>query len=521
MKPGAGWRWTRRALQVPAFVAILLAPLLGGWQRLDRNYLSAWKDHGWDLPPGVLESLPLGEAPGQAHAANVMMGGGAAAEYFGVAAIDPVGGLLALLSAPEIYVGVLVGWLIPILLALVAGRFFCGWMCPFGSLARGIAGALDRLPWRIPSFVPPRRRLIRFALLGASLLLGAMGWQLLLYLLLPHLLIQEAAYAIWLMGGGGAALGALLGLLVVGVIFGPTVYCATVCPTGAALSIPGRHRVVRLRVIDKASCGAHCDLCDRACWLFLHPSEGEPGPDCDNCTRCAEVCPHDNLEVVARAPWRARLSLLPLLLGLGLGGASIAEAAPAPDDDHKPGLVLDARRSVGSTDIAIAIVDLSGVRLDADDLAHLDGLEVSTYIVRGPRGEADERGRLPPREYYTGPLTLEVQGGDGVRRELSFEAPHYPYSTPNRSIYRGRLEGGLSPGDRVRLDPVAGWFEEDQVWQIPAPNAGRELLRMLAFAGVGVLLFGGVSALALGLRRPGRRPTSIPAGAPRVPVTGE
>lgn len=68
---------------MPAFVAILVAPLLGGWQRLDRNYLSAWKDHGWDLPVSVLENLPLGDAPSQAHAANQLLGGGVAGEYLG------------------------------------------------------------------------------------------------------------------------------------------------------------------------------------------------------------------------------------------------------------------------------------------------------------------------------------------------------------------------------------------------------------------------------------------------------
>jgi len=507
MKPGIGWRWIRRAFQVPAFVAILLAPLLGGWQRLDRNYLSAWRDHGWDLPPSVLEALPLGDAPEKAYAANQVMGGGAAGEYFGVAAIDPLGGLLALLSAPEIYVGVLVGWLIPIVLALFAGRFFCGWMCPFGSLARGLSGILDRLPWRIPSFVPPRRRILRFGLLGLSLLIGAMGWQLMLYLLLPHLLVQQSAYALWLMGGGGAALGALMGLLAVGVIFGPTVYCATVCPTGAALSIVGRHRVVRLSIIDKPACGAHCDLCDRACWLFLHPSEGEPGPDCDNCARCVEVCPQDNLHVQVRAPWaRKARSLVPLVGLLWLADAGVASADPvaappaAPSDSHKPGLLLDARREVGPIDVAISVIDLAGVRLGADDLRRLRGVEISAYVVRGPRGQPDPRGRLPEREYYRGPLVIRVRGEDGLDATIPFDAPNYPFSTPHRSIYRGRVDGVLRPGDMVTVEPVEGWFSEVQRWELPAPNAGRGGMRMLSFAAVGFLLFGGLTALALGMR---------------------
>ena len=522
MRPGAGWRWIRRGFQVPAFVALLLAPLLGGWQRMDRNYLSAWRDHGWDLPPRVLESLPLGEMPRKAYEANQIMGGGSAGDYFNIAAIDPVGGLLAMLSSTEIYVAVIVAWLIPILLALFLGRFFCGWMCPFGSLARGLSGLLDRLPWRIPSFVPPRVRLLRFGLLAIALLLGAMGTQMLLYLLLPHLLFQQSIYAMWLMGGGGAAFGALLALVMVGVFFGPTVYCATVCPTGAALSLIGRRRVVRLQIIDKPTCGAHCDLCDRACWLFLHPSEGEPGADCDNCTRCTEVCPSDNLEVVLRAPWKKwnswkrwkkpAKSVAPILLGLWLGGATVAQAAPgrpandvtivddAPLDKHKAALLLDARRRVDGTDIAISVLDISGVRLDADDLSVLEGLEISVYVVRGPRGEPDKRGRLPAREFYQGPLSLRVQGVDGVDEEIVFTGPSDPHSTPNRSIYRKHIDGSLRPGDTVTLGSIEGWVGEDQTWDLPAHNAGRGALRMLAFVGVGFLLFGGVTALALGFR---------------------
>lgn len=480
-------------------MAILLAPLLGGWQRLDRNYLGAWNGHGWDLPPSVLEALPLGSAPAQAHAANRLLGGGAAGEYFGVAAIDPVGGALALLSAPELYVGVLVGWLIPLALALVAGRFFCGWMCPFGSLARGLAGILERLPWRIPTFVPPRRRVLRFGVLGLSLLLGALGWQWLLYLSLPHLLVQQSAYAIWLMGGGGAALGGLLALLAVGVVFGPTVYCATVCPTGAALSVVGRRRVLRLTVVQPAVCGAHCDLCDRACWLFLHPSEGEPGPDCDNCARCVAVCPRDNLRVLARRPWSSRVRpWMALVLGLWLAGAG--EARAAPSDAHKPGLLLDAHREVGDTDVHISVVDLHGVRLGADDPRALRGVEVSVYVARGPRGEPDERGRLAERELYRGPLVVRIEGEEGLEAEASFAAPNYPFSTPHRSIYRARIDAVLRPGDTVTLDPMSGWIDDTQRWELPAPNAGAGGWRTLGFAVAGFLLLGGLTALGLGLR---------------------
>lgn len=503
IRPSRGWRWARRLCQVPPFVAILLAPLLGGWQRGDRNELAAWDGNGWDLPPAVLEALPLGDAPRQAHEANILLGGGTAAEYLGVPAIDPVAGLISLLATPQIYAGVLIGWLIPLALALLAGRAFCGWMCPFGTLARGLQSGLERLPWRMPSFVPPQRRTARFVLLGLALLLGVLGGQLWLYMLLPHLWVQQSFYAIWLMGGGGAALGGLFAVLLVGVLFGPTVYCATVCPTGAALSLPGRARIVRLALVQPSACGSRCDLCDRACWLSLRPSTGDPGPDCDTCARCQEVCPRDNLRVIARTPWPRRIAtrvmMLVIMLGAGLALSGSASAM-TPYDPHKPRLLLDARRAVDDVEIAVAVVDLAGIRLGADDPRRLRGVELSVYVVRGPRGTPDERGRLPAREPYHGPLVVRIQGAGGLDAHVSFDAPNYPRSTPRRSIYRGRVDGVLRPGDLVSIEPIEGWLLEPQTWELPDPNAGASSARALGFGGASFLLLGGLTMLALGLR---------------------
>ncbi len=62
-----GFAAVRRVLQALSLIAIGLAPLLGGWQRLDRNYLAAWEGRGWDLPAWLLDRLPLGEAPERDH----------------------------------------------------------------------------------------------------------------------------------------------------------------------------------------------------------------------------------------------------------------------------------------------------------------------------------------------------------------------------------------------------------------------------------------------------------------------
>ncbi len=47
--------------------------------------------------------------------------------------LDPLAGLGTLLSTHSIYSGLIWG-LVTILLTIIVGRFFCGWLCPFGTL---------------------------------------------------------------------------------------------------------------------------------------------------------------------------------------------------------------------------------------------------------------------------------------------------------------------------------------------------------------------------------------------------
>ncbi|MCA9772734.1 MAG: 4Fe-4S binding protein, partial [Myxococcales bacterium] len=313
--PGWKWRWTRRITQSLAILAIVVTPFLGGWQRVDRSWLAAWDARGWDLPGAVMERLPVGTPAERAYQALQFIGGGTAGDYISIAAIDPVAGAVAFARTSRT-LPVLIAWLIPIFLALLAGRVFCGWFCPFGTLARAIRALQARLPWHPRAFEIPHRRPVRWILLAVAVGGGALGADLLTFAVLPHALIQQTAYGAWLLGGGGAVLGSLAGLVLAGFVFGPTTYCAALCPTGAALSLVGRARLFHVGQETPRDCGHGCHLCDNACWLQLHPSTGDPGPDCDACTRCFSVCPRTNLRV-GRGP-SARPAALALIAGLGL-----------------------------------------------------------------------------------------------------------------------------------------------------------------------------------------------------------
>lgn len=294
--PGAKWRWLRRICQAAALLAICGGPFLGGWQRLDRAEMALWQDGGWGLVPEVDRRLPLGRAPGYAYQALQLVGGGVAVDYFGLPLLDPVAGALSVLSSGWSW-RFAVAWLLPITFAILFGRAFCGWFCPFGSLSRLCAKLRGRFFAFLPNYALPKRRPLRWLLLLLAALSGALGMEILFYLALPHLLLQQATYAFWLLSGGGASLGAVLGLVFAGLLFGPTSYCAALCPTGLSVSLLGRKKPVRIGISLASRCGSKCSLCSASCWLQLDPASGDPGPDCDLCARCFESCPSANLRM--------------------------------------------------------------------------------------------------------------------------------------------------------------------------------------------------------------------------------
>lgn len=491
-RPGPGWKALRFVTQSLALVALLVAPFLGGWQRLERNDLSAWNSPDTELPPVLRERLPRGDAAGRAHEANVLIGGGTAAQLVGVPFADPVAVAFVVASGPPTG-RALLAFAIPLVLALVFGRLFCGWFCPFGTLSR-ITGALLYFVPFARRLAVPERRPVRYLILAGGIVAGLAGAHVALFAMLPHLLVQQSVYAMWLLGGGGAALGLLLGLLAAGLVFGPTTYCATICPTGGALALAGRARLVRLGIQEPKLCGTACRLCSQACWLQLEPSSGDAGPDCDLCARCVPACPRTNLALtVGRSVAKRSLPVV------GVALAALLTPGAAAAQRQSPELVLAAERVVDGVTVAVDVVDKTGIPVAADSEQTLHGSEVSVFLGRGERPEPDERGLAQPRERYEGPLRVTVRRGDRTA-ELRFDAPTSPISTQGRSIYRGHVELRLRPGDVVEVGAAEGWLSRPQRFVVPHPGVDASAGQTLAFALGGFALFGGLISLGLAIR---------------------
>jgi ferredoxin len=486
MIPGRAWRVARRCTQVLGLLVVFGAPFLGGWQRLEREELSSWDARGWDLPTSLQEALPRGDAPAQAYASNQALGGGLAVSVADLSVVDPVAGAVAMAAGPFNW-GSALAWLLPLGFAFVFGRWFCGWLCPYGTVARALERLLAWLPRRPPRLALPARRPVRWILMGALLVFGLAGSQVGVTLVLPHLALQQAAYGMWLMGGLGAAAGWLFALMAVGLAFGPTAWCAAVCPTGAALSLPARGGPkLRLRALDTTSCGRRCDLCARACWLQLDPGSGDPGPDCDLCGRCVPVCPTGNLGVRKSAVSQHARVVLFLLL---MPAMALAQAEP------RPRLILSAEQHLNGLHAVIELVDLSAVRLDADDRRAEGGAELTFFAARGDLGPPDEWGKLPGRDTYGGGLQVSVRDRGGVETPVGAVAgPNWPQSTGRRGLYRLRLPELPAPGEVLvlRLEGEPGVT----TWPIPAPTPAGPARVLKAF-GVGLLVAAGLSLLAL------------------------
>ena len=491
--PGRKWVWARRLTQAIGLFALFVGPLLAGWRRLGQSELAAWRDSGSTLPRVAIDALPGAEVGELVGRLNPFLGGGIAAEHVSIPLMDPVAGTLALMHAHVSWRS-LVALALPVLVALIAGRIFCGWFCPFGVLVRFIDRQLDLLPWR-PRLQIPSHRPLRWFVLGGSIIASLMGVHWLLYISLPYLLLQQTSYAIWLLGGGAAVLAVLLGLLAAGFIWGPTNYCATLCPTGAALSLLGRARPFRLAIAAPSACGNRCNLCNEVCWLHLDPASGHAGPDCDLCMRCVPICPRSNLRLTAsKTVGVAKLFLLIAMCGVvSLIAPSTAAGAPM----RKPRLLMEREHVQGGVTLAISVVDFSGVSLDADAPEKLQGAEVSLFIARGEPGSADGKAELTRREVYAGALTLQLRRrGENESETLTFAAPTSPISTVERTIYRRRLERSIRQGDELILEPIPGWLAQPVTWVTPPRGASGSRWMQLQFFGAAVLIFMGLISLA-------------------------
>lgn len=234
--------------------------------------------------------------------APLLRGNLSASEFLGVVPMaDPFAVLQQLVSGHSLHSTVLLGAAILLVFYALAGRVFCGWVCPM-NLVTDLAGWL-RTQFKLNDLFRLSRS-TRYWMMGMALVLSAlMGVAAFEWVSPISMLHREIIY------GAGMGLTAALGIFIIDLLILKHGWCGHLCPLGAFYGLLGKRALMRVR-FDDNTC-THCGECARVCpepQVLNLKQATEHGMvtagACTNCARCIPICPEHSLDFALR--WNAR-----------------------------------------------------------------------------------------------------------------------------------------------------------------------------------------------------------------------
>lgn len=181
-----------------------------------------------------------------------------------------------------------------VVMALVAGRFFCSWICPFGTLnnyisilGKKIFGKNYVVPTSIDKLLKPLKYVILFVIIYFSWTLGDLifaeydPWTA-----FAHLPGLPESY------GETPISFIILGFVLLGALFIESFFCRYLCPLGAIQAILAKVGLVRIER-DSHTC-IDCGACTKNCPVGLDVAKTNvvDAAECTNCLNCVtDSCP--------------------------------------------------------------------------------------------------------------------------------------------------------------------------------------------------------------------------------------
>lgn len=231
------------------------------------------------------------------------------------------------------------------LLTAIAGRFFCGWMCAFGTLmdflhfiSYKVTGKsiivnykLDKV-LKLLKYIVLAGSIIFIWTLGLNLFGGSNPWDVFgTYTSFD----QSPEFSQYIKSNWFGVV--ILAIIIIGGLFIERFFCRYLCPLGAIFSIFSKFRVLKIKKLEN-SCGK-CSCCSKSCsmGININPKAEVASGECINCFKCIEACPRENSNVSAFAkPLRKNavmiLSVLVILvIGTAYYGATYIDYCLATD----------------------------------------------------------------------------------------------------------------------------------------------------------------------------------------------
>lgn len=225
--------------------------------------------------------------------------------------LDPLDAFVNALAGHALYRGLACS-LVILIPTFFLGRFFCGWICPLGSLNHflgNIRSESTRPKSRIASNRYKTWQTTKYLLLIAGLLATLWRSSMVAWIDPISLLMRSAGLSIlpaatsksyyvvylphyWLGIVIGVAFLALLAMNLRVTRF----WCRALCPLGAMLGMASRWSILGLHK-DAAICN-RCSRCLIDCQGGDDPIAGAPWhkAECHLCLNCVESCPHGSLQ---------------------------------------------------------------------------------------------------------------------------------------------------------------------------------------------------------------------------------
>ena len=181
-------------------------------------------------------------------------------------------------TVPYYWIGMIVAY------GLAAGRGFCGWFCPFGTLN-------DLLSFRKVKTINVISYSKYVVLVGT--IIAAWAFTDTMFCKLCPVASIEASIPYLIMGVSNVNQPFLvhmgtLAFTLIGMLLISRFWCRYLCPMGALFSLFNRVSLLKLK-LDKTKCKG-CGACASVCPMGLEPHYQHDNHNCIKCGRCADSC---------------------------------------------------------------------------------------------------------------------------------------------------------------------------------------------------------------------------------------
>lgn len=185
-----------------------------------------------------------------------------------------------------------------LIITILLGRVFCGWICAFGAF-NDIISLLSqkflKIKFRMSKKLDRILKNVKYMFLlfiviyiwtmGSKLAQSASPWEAFAQLTNFKEAISQCIIGV-----------ILLGFIAIGSVFIERFFCKYLCPLGAVLSLSSKYRLLKIsKPADK--CGK-CRKCTNSCPMSikLYDTNMVDSTECINCLNCVSVCPRNNAQ---------------------------------------------------------------------------------------------------------------------------------------------------------------------------------------------------------------------------------